>query len=141
MGGIGYGKEKCCDWGWVNAAVRGNYAVFCNSNVGGGEIAAGKHESGEYSRAVKRMKREEWMAREEDIDKRASPMYPYFLLGSYAVQMFLVFAAPLLWQELVDGIEMREIRVEPDPDLEGFFPSGGSGSNDITLGLLADCLP
>lgn len=81
------------------------------------------------------------MAREEDIDKRASPMYPYFLLGSYAVQMFLVFAAPLLWQELVDGIEMREIRVEPDPDLEGFFPSGGSGSNDITLGLLADCLP
>jgi hypothetical protein len=80
------------------------------------------------------MKREEWMAREEDIDKRASPLYPYFLLGSYPVQMFLVFAAPLLWQELVDGIEMRGIRVEPLGGL-GFQVANGLWIGVIGLAL------
>ena len=59
-----------------------------------------------------------------------------YVRPSYVNSVGDAFLEALVMHEL-----LHNITIFTDPDLEGFFPSGGSGSNDITLGLLADCLP
>ena len=55
------------------------------------------------------MHNEEWMAAKEDIDKRAAPIYPFLLLGGYGLQLFLVFAATLLWQLFAGALGLSEV--------------------------------
>lgn len=55
------------------------------------------------------MERQDWMASDEEIDKRAAPIYPYMVLGGYVLQLFLAIVAPFLWQLFAGGLGLSEV--------------------------------
>src|SRR5580700_4090634 len=59
------------------------------------------------------MENREWIDPKEDEDRRASPIYPFLLLGSYGLQIFLIFMAPQFWQLFAGGLGLSEIRGSP----------------------------